>query len=177
MLFFVLQFNNDNDKAFLSDLYEKYERKLFYAAFKICGNQWMAEDAVHDTFCKAAQHFEYISALSERRTAAWLITVCKNSVMDILRRESRYVPPPDNLSDVSAETPETQFAYKELVQAIKALPDFQRTLLELKYVEGRSHQEIADAFGLSNTAVRLRILRAKQALAKLIEEGESYEIK
>jgi len=177
MLFFVLQFDNENNKAFFTELYEKYERKLFRIAFKICGNQWISEDAVHDTFCKAALNFDYIRTLSERHLAAWLVIVCKNRVLDILRKEAHFAPPPDNISDIAPETPETQFAYTELVDAIKSLPDNQRTLLEMKYVEGRTHKEIASALGISDTAVRLRILRAKQTLAKLIEKGESYEIK
>lgn len=177
MLFFVLQFDNENNNAFFTELYEKYERKLFRIAFKICGNQWISEDAVHDTFCKAALNFDYIRTLSDRHLAAWLVIVCKNRVLDILRKEAHFAPPPDNISDIASETPETQFAYTELVDAIKSLPDNQRTLLEMKYVEGRTHKEIASALGISDTAVRLRILRAKQTLAKLIEKGESYEIK
>lgn len=174
MLFFTLQFDNENDRAFFSDLYETYERKMFRVALNFCGNRWIAEDAVHDAFCKAAQHFEYIRTLPERRLGAWLLVVCKNAALDILRRESRYAPADEVLPDISLETPESQFAYSELVSAIKAMPPQQRQLLELKYVEGRSHQEIADLLGISNTAARLRIHRAKQCLSEIIEKGESH---
>ena len=176
MLFFVLQFDNDNDRAFFSHLYETYERKMFYVAMNVCGNQWIAEDAVHDAFCKAAAHFDYIRTLPERRLGAWLLVVCKNAAFDILRKESRYVSQEDNTPEISFETPETQFAYTELVKSIRSLPENQRMLLELKYVEGCSHEEIAQRLGISNTAVRLRVLRARQALLKLLEKGESNGI-
>ena len=168
MLFFALQFDNENDRAFFSDLYETYERKMFHVAMKVCGNQWIAEDAVHDAFCKAAVNFEYIRTLPERRLGAWLLVVCKNAALDILRKEARYSPPPETIPDITLETPETQFAYNELVAAIKSLPTQQRTILELKYLEGLSHQEIADILGISNTAARLRLHRAKQMLAELL---------
>ena len=144
MLFFALQLDNDN-KAFFSRLYETYEKKMYFVAMNVCGNQWIAEDAVHDAF--------------------------------ILRKEARYVPTPDNIEDITFESPETQFEYSELVSAIKALAPEQRTLLELKYIEGRSHSEIAKAFGISNTAARLRVHRAKQDLRKILEKGESHGIK
>lgn len=172
MLFFTLQFDNENDRAFFSWLYETYERKMFHVALKICDNRWIAEDAVHDAFCKAALHFDYIRTLPERRLGAWLLVVCKNSVYDILRKEARFAPEPEVFPDISFETPETQFAYTQLIDAIKSLPQKQRYLLELKYLEGLSHDEIAAKLKISNTAVRLRIHRAKQCLAEIIEKGE-----
>ena len=173
MLFFALQLDNDN-KAFFSRLYETYEKKMFYVAMNICGNQWIAEDAVHDAFCKAANHIDELRTYPERRIAAWLMVVCKNSALDILRKETRYTSVPENFEDISFETPETQFEFSELVSSIKKLPAEQRTLLELKYIEGRSHGDIAKAFGISNTAARLRVHRAKQELRKLLEKGEGY---
>lgn len=176
MLFFALQLDNDN-KAFFSRLYETYEKKMYFVAMNVCGNQWIAEDAVHDAFFKAANHIDELRTFPERRVAAWLMVVCKNSALDILRKEARYVPTPDNIEDITFESPETQFEYSELVSAIKALAPEQRTLLELKYIEGRSHSEIAKAFGISNTAARLRVHRAKQDLRKILEKGESHGIK
>lgn len=177
MLFFVLQFDNDDDKAFFSHLYETFERKMFRVAMNLCGNQWIAEDAVHDAFYKAALHFDEIRMFPERRIGAWLLVVCKNSALDILRKESRYAPEPDNFADLTFEGPETHFEYIELIAAIRQLPEEQRTLLELKYIEGRSHDEIAAAFKISATAARLRVHRAKQGLRKLLEKGESHGIK
>ena len=176
MLFFALQLDNDN-RAFFSRLYETYEKKMFFVAMKVCGNQWIAEDAVHDAFCKAANHIAELRTFPERRVGAWLMVVCKNAALDILRKEMRYTSSPENLEDVSFDSPETQFEYSELVCAIKNLPAEQRTLLELKYIEGRSHEEIAKTFGITNTAARLRIFRAKQELRKILEKGESHEIK
>lgn len=176
MLFFALQLDNDN-KAFFSRLYETYEKKMYFVAMNVCGNQWIAEDAVHDAFFKAANHINELRTFPERRVAAWLMVVCKNAALDILRKEARYVPTPDNIEDITFESPETQFEYSELVSAIKALAPEQRTLLELKYIEGRSHSEIAKAFGISNTAARLRVHRAKQDLRKILEKGESHGIK
>lgn len=177
MLFFTLQFDNDTDRAFFSALYEKYEKKMFHVALGVCGNQWIAEDAVHDAFCKAANHFDEIKSLPENRLGAWLLVVCKNSVLDILRKESRISPMPETVPQASPETPETQFAYKELVAAIRSLPNQHREILELKLIEGLSHQEIANSLGISNTAARLRLHRAKQMLTDLLRKGESYEVK
>ncbi|MBQ8831424.1 MAG: sigma-70 family RNA polymerase sigma factor [Oscillospiraceae bacterium] len=176
MLFFALQLDNDN-RAFFSHLYETYEKKMFFVAMNVCGNQWIAEDAVHDAFFKAAQHISELRTFPEKRVGAWLMVVCKNAALDILRKEARYVPAPDNIEDISFESPEMQFEYAELVSAIKTLPAEQRTLLELKYIEGRSHGEIAKAFGISNTAARLRVLRAKQDLRRILEKGESHGVK
>ena len=177
MLFFVLQFDNDDDKAFFSHLYETFERKMFRVAMNLCGNQWIAEDAVHDAFYKAALHFDEIRTLPERRIGAWLLVVCKNAALDILRKESRYAPEPENFEDLTFEGPETAFEYSELISAIRNLPKDARTVLELKYIEGRSHDEIARVLKVTNTAARLRVHRAKQELRKLLEKGESHGIK
>lgn len=171
---FTLQLDNDG-RAFFTALYEQYQIKMFRVAMTVCGNQWIAEDAVQDAFCKAAQNFDYIRTLSDRHLGAWLLVVCKNSAIDILRKESRYVGQPEHIENIDFETPETQFEYSQLVSAIRSLPNEQRRLLELKYIEGRSHQDIADLLGISNNAVRIRIHRSKKSLADIIEKGESYE--
>lgn len=66
--------------------------------------------------------------------------------------------------DASAETPSQRLVRSEndatLEQALERLPDDERLVLQLRYIEGRTVTEIADAMGLSRDALIWIIKRA-----------------
>ncbi len=60
-----------------------------------------------------------------------------------------------------------------LVAALARLPVAARQVVVLKDVEGMTHAEIADVLGITTTAAKVRLHRARLKLRKLLEESAS----
>lgn len=144
-----------------------------------------AEDCVQETFGKLAVHSDPFGPDPHLRN--WLYQVLGNSVKDLLRHdgvrpttfsigptgddEGGFDPADDAHSVleelIKAETPDRN----ELVlDCLKALPDSERTLLEMKYLAEFSYEEIASQTGMSHGAITMRLHRARKCLLDCFEE-------
>jgi RNA polymerase sigma-70 factor (ECF subfamily) len=97
--------------------------------------------------------------------AAWLFRIAANVLADHWRREGR------DVHDATANVPDHDEARDlerrvELFQLVDRLPDAQRRVVELRFVEGHSIREIADAMQRSEGAVKQLQLRALENLRK-----------
>ena len=97
---------------------------------------------------------------------AWLYGIARHVIVDQVRREARSTP--------QATLPERAVDFREddrmmLAEAIDALPDEQRQVIELKYLLGLRNPEVAEALGVSTGAVNAKQWRALQTLRGLLE--------
>ncbi len=114
-----------------------------------------------------------------RSIHAWLVTLARRHVIDCLKRdatrtryESAYVA--EDTTPYRA-SPETEHVASErnasMHEALQALSDTDRIVLELYYVEGLRYVEIAEMLGLNINTCSARLRRAKAKLRALIEES------
>ncbi|GJM21820.1 MAG: DNA-directed RNA polymerase sigma-70 factor [Planctomycetota bacterium] len=125
----------------------EYERPLTRYALHMLGDVERARDVVQDVFLRCLAQDRDKLSLNLR---AWLYTVCRNRVLDILRKESRM-----RTSDESGllalkgnePPPEQGVQQKEVLgralQMLAALPQRQQEVLRLKFQDGLSYKEIA----------------------------------
>jgi RNA polymerase sigma factor (sigma-70 family) len=157
--------------------YRAHAERLFSTICCIIRNHEDAEDAVQDTFLSAFQHLHNFQGRSAFST--WLTRIGVNSALMILRkkRNSREVSAQDaSEGDTlwqakdSAPDPEEQYADQErrrlLRQAIANLRPSMRRPLQLQTLYGYSAEKVASEIGLSVSAAKTRLLRAKAALRK-----------
>ena len=123
-----------------------------------------AEDALQEVFCKRLYRAPgFPSPEQERR---WLFRVAVNQCRDELRRRRRMAGPlPEDL-------PAPQVTDLGLWERVAALPEKQRTVVHLHYAEGYSVQEIAEVLGVTASAVKMRLARARAALRQAWEVEE-----
>lgn len=169
LLILLASLETEEERKALTDIYNEHKYALFAAAFKMCGNQQMAEDAVHNTFeqlIKKSKGDMCLSCIDFRRR---YVIIVKNKAIDLMRREKIYSD--EGMEDLeyefeSGETPvDVQVVkeeeYKALRSHLKELDDISRLVLEMKYVLNMSHKEIGAELGLSPEHVNTRIARAK----------------
>ena len=164
------------DRAEFARLVDAASGPIFRLALKMLGDPQDAEDALQTTFLKVYQHlgeFEGRSSLS-----TWLYRIAANEALMLLRKrhpqlsisdeggdEMEY--PAEQLTDWCC-LPEDEFLSSEaraaLDQAIQRLPEILRIVFVLRDIEGLSIQETAEALGLSEAAVKTRLLRARLRL-------------
>lgn len=151
----------------------EHQGPLLRYAVSLTGDLNTARDAVQDTFLKL---FEQEPTSLDSRLVPWLFTVCRNRVLDRLRKERRMIPL-DEKSNSSRPTPEpTPAAEAEsrdstevVLRMLGNLPENQREVIRLKFQAQLTYEEIAGVTQLSASNVgfllhtALRTLRQQMA--------------
>src|SRR5687767_14053493 len=124
-----------------------------------------AEDVTQDAFSKALLALRDTDKEIELRP--WLFRIVRNTALNDLRDQPAYAETledrPDALND-PAMTAERREELVELMDRLRALPEPQRAAIVMRELEGLSHEEIAAALGMSGSAARQTIYRARRAL-------------
>jgi len=136
-----------------------------------------AEDAVQEVFVdlwRSAARYE----ATRSTEAGWVAMVTRRRLIDRLRRRQRAVelePLPDGF-DVADDTPSDD-ARDDRVEraraALRALPEAQRTMLELSLLHGRTHDEIAKATNTPLGTVKSHIRRGLQRARTLLQQTDA----
>ncbi|QOX64305.1 sigma-70 family RNA polymerase sigma factor [Anoxybacterium hadale] len=164
------------DRDILEQLYVRnYNSALLYT-LSLCHSRETAEDIVSEAFVKA-----YLS-LSDEHTSFqyWLLRVCKNLWIDLLRRRKRISDDPHALHHIAdGTTPEKNLLREEgnaiLYECIQRLPDSDQELLVLHYFSNLQLKEIARMLGATPGSIKTRMFRARKNLKQIIEES-GYDI-
>jgi RNA polymerase sigma-70 factor, ECF subfamily len=166
------------DQTAFNELVQQYDRRVFRMAKQITENDDDAEDVLQETFLKAYTHLDDFQGNSKFYT--WLVRIAVNEALMKLRkrRSDRTVPldePIDTGEDevvreiaVWDQNPEDVYSRDELAgildQAVKSLKTAYRTVFILRDIEEMSIEETAETLGLSISAVKSRLLRARLQL-------------
>lgn len=151
-----------------SDIYTPLSDNLYRIAYYLLESQADAEDAVQDLYIKLWNSRDTLDAV--RNPGAYCITLMKNLCIDRIRKTSRRVTA-ELKDDVSADgSADDTVIYKEQLErvrkAMERLPRSQRTVLEMKTMQGLSYEEIQEKTGLGYTSLRVLLSNARKAIKR-----------
>ncbi len=165
-----------------------YQDMVFATAARLTNNEAQAEDISQEVFLKAHQHFETLS--TSPTAGGWLKTVATNLSLNHLsryRNRWKFFSEFRRADDAGAERdePAVEFAAPDaffagmdagerraLVEhALEQLPEHQRVPLVLYHFEDLPYEEIARKLHVSLAKVKTDILRARAALAKILQRS------
>ena len=164
-----------NQKA-LADIYDLYSDALFGYAFKHVGDSQAAEDIVAETFSRFLKALERGGGPKEH-LQAYLYRITHNLITDMYRREP---PPPLELeeeilpgedSDPPTIVAEMQDADR-VRMALQLITPEQRQVIALKFLEGWSGPEIAQAMDKSLGSIKALQHRGLAALQRILLEDK-----
>lgn len=152
------------------ELWSRYNRKI-YAYFRRQFDEHTAEDLCQQTYLNVWRHISAYTVGSIKQNKAWLFTVARNVKNDHLRyiqlhsMNFRY----ENLyeADIAVECNIDKSI--AIQKAFSSLSEEERQLLAM--AEYLSSKEIGSVLGISASAVRTRIQKAKQNLKNLLVEN------
>lgn len=122
------------------------------------------DDATQETFVHA---WSRLSSLREpAKFPAWLAVIARNRAADLLRRRPRFVELTDEAARESSPT--ARLEAREVLVAIRELPEAYRETLTLRLVQGYSGPEIAELTGLSPGSVRVNLHRGMKQLRRAL---------
>ena len=159
--------NQPKQKEALASAYDKHSDMLFRLALAQLGNSEDAMDAVHDVFLK---FFDIIPDFKDsEHERAWFIRSTVNRCHDIQRHKKiRSHPSLDEIGDVAAHGDSGEET-RQLYRALSALPEKYSSVITLHYLEGFSVEEIASMLRITQSGIKMRLSRGREALKKLIE--------
>jgi len=155
------------DPARFVDLYERHFHRVYAFAIRRTGSRAEAEDITSEVFERALVNlhkFEWRGV----PLVAWLFRIAAHALADRRRQIARdAVDAPLDLPDANESEKIERRAM--VFQLVERLPDVQRQVIEMRFVEGKAIREIAAALQRSEGAVKQLQLRALENLRKSME--------
>lgn len=146
----------------IDKLYTDYYNKLLWYCLSLSGsNSSMAEDIVQETFIKALKNAHILNELTEGQCRSWLYKTAKNIFIDDIRRMANAPKPEFPLFK------EDDLSVIIVRQLSNQLPDNERTLFWMRYIEGYNSTELGEIFDLSPSTVRARLASAREKVSKM----------
>jgi len=172
------------DHQAYAELCCRHSQRIFRTVLRITGNTADAEDTLQEALLKAYIHirgFEGRSAFS-----TWLTRIAINSAL-MLSRRKRSQPvyslergpgagdlklrEPMETSHNPEESCIQNALENELAQAIRSLSPHLRVVMQIRYREGAPLAQIAKRLGISEAAVKSRLLRARSKVREHLDKG------
>ena len=170
----IRQYLNTSPNDCFETLYNRYVGKVYNRCLSITKDSEKAQDFTHDIFIRM---FARLDRFEERSTfSTWLYSISYNYCIDQIRVSKRLETTAlsDNLdcqSPTNDEAERAEFSLQQLTHAMSAIAPQEAQLLRLKYQEGLDVQQIADKLNLKNSAVKMRLKRARDRVRTLCEKS------
>ena len=155
----------------VGELYDRYARRIFALGLSALGDRGLAEEVVQETFVRiwrAAGRYDP----KRGAPASWIFTIARRVAIDLHRRAPCTIAgeaPDAGALDANLEGLVLELTVRD---ALDALGEQQREILELAYRQGLSQSEVAARLGIPLGTVKSRTFHALRALhAALTERG------
>jgi RNA polymerase sigma-70 factor, ECF subfamily len=173
----ILAAKSGDPVAFV-ELSKRHSNKILRRAYRIVKNWQDAEDVLQESLMRA---FLHLKDFEERSSfSSWLTRIAINFALMSLRKKRGYIEiSMEAINDDQgigyrwepkdpAESPESHCSRRErddlLEGAIRRLPPTLRQVVHVRLIDGRSGEELAQTLGISVSAAKSRLARAKTAL-------------
>jgi RNA polymerase sigma-70 factor, ECF subfamily len=168
------------DSEAFGELYDRYVDLVYRYVYYRVGSAQVAEDLTSETFLRALRRLSSFS-WQGRDVGAWFVTIARNLIADHYK-SSRYrleMTAEDvtavSEARVSQEGPENAvleaMQNKVLLEAVKQLNPEQQECIVLRFLQGLSVAETAQAMGKNDGAIKALQYRAIRSLGRLLPEG------
>jgi RNA polymerase sigma-70 factor, ECF subfamily len=158
------------DADAFENLYDRYHAMVYGIALRVLGDAGLAEDVTQNVFLKVWSDPE---AFRSGNLSGWLARVARNRAIDVLRSRklrseselSESIPDDDTLEQAAMTRMDGQLARA----AMDKLSDDQRSLLDLGFFGGLTHDAIARKTGIPLGTVKTRIRSGLRRLRDLLD--------
>lgn len=176
---------NQDDRDFLEAVYLKYVKMLYYMVSNYIFEKALIEDVIHDTFLKLIPQVSKLQAFDDNRLRAYIMAATRNTAYTKsakLKKVRQHFVDDDptpllaDITDKSLSLDEVLIRQEEtqkLQALIQALEPNDRFLLEAKYIEQLSDDEIAAVLHVKASSIRMMLTRVRRKLLNQLMNEEN----
>lgn len=162
----------EGDALAFKKLYEQYAPKFKGIAFRYVGNENEANDLIQEAFVKVYKSIN--SYKGDGNFEGWMKRILVNSCLNYIKREKKYA---FDFDATLIEQPSTKWdsaisemSFEEIVAVINQLPVGYKTVFNLAVFDGYSHKEIGEMIGITESASRSQLSKAKNKLKEELKK-------
>jgi RNA polymerase sigma-70 factor (ECF subfamily) len=172
----------EGEQELFASLVERYKDAVQNLAYRMLGNVTEAEDITQETFVRAYTQLSTYKAMHKFST--WLLSIASHLSIDQLRRRRFLALPLEDVpflewivdGGTSPEQSALQGEQQDEIQTyLQQLPGKYRAVIVLRYWYDFSYEEIAGALGLTPALVKARLHRARELLARYMQNKTQQE--
>jgi len=170
------------DRAAFEELYRRYAPGAYGLALRVTGQEVLAQEVAHDAFLalwRAPEAFDPARGAFRN----FFLSLVHHRAVDTVRREDRLRrrteralnlldPAGEDVAEGVVEEAWLATRRKEVREALLALPDEQRKVLEMAYYGGETQAQIAQELGIPLGTVKTRTLAAMRKLRQMLEPSD-----
>jgi RNA polymerase sigma-70 factor (ECF subfamily) len=169
------------DRSAFAELWNRHSRTTFTRVYRITKNRADAEDVIQEVWLKAFVHLNTFDGRAKFST--WLTRIAINSALMTLRRKRSHPETPmefpdgetwrsrefaDHTKDIEKHYVKCE-SVERLRRAIRQLRPQLRTVIEIQQAKDGQVKEVADIAGISLSAAKSRLLRARTILRRALD--------
>lgn len=167
----IEKYCNLQDELAFNALYERYEQRIYSKCIAMLKDVNHADEALQEIFIKIFLNISGFKA--ESKFSTWVYSVTYNHCIDKLRktqREQRRLTSVESLSEYADEVDDKQLLeikHQILEKILNDLKAEDKALLLMKYKDDRRIKSISEVLDISESAVKMRLKRAKEKAYKI----------
>lgn len=169
------------DAAAFSEIIERFQVSVYNLCYRMLShNAGDAEDAAQEVFLKVWKNIGRFDA--NRTFSTWVLSIATNHCIDLIRKKRvSTIEIDETLEEIlpdSIATPKQELAQKErsglIRRILDGLSETDRAIVVLRYWDELPDREIAAALGLSESAVKSRLFRARKQLIQIYQQTQEH---
>lgn len=162
---------------YFEELYDRYSDKIFRKCYSFVKDTVKAQDFTHDIFIKLSLKIGTFKETA--RFSTWLYSITYNFCMDQLRLikkrgESELNENFDIVSEDEEDYELLEMKTAGLKESMESLSAEERAILIMKYQDDFSIKEISETFDLTESAVKMRLMRTREKVKKVYLENYAF---
>ena len=158
------------------ELYSTYLDRIYRYVFYQVKDKMTAEDITEEVFVKAWKAIGSCKG-KEKTFLSWLYRIAYNHLINTVKYMKRFTP----IEEVDFIDPkqriDTEIEYKELLETITCLPENQKQVIILKFIEGLDNREISKIMGKNEGTIRILQMRALNSIRQKMGDEEDGDKK
>ena len=159
----------------LSLAYQNYGGAIYGIVLRIIPSEEIAQEVLQDVFLKAWDNIDQYDS-AKGRFFTWLSTIARRLAIDKTRsaeyKKTEKTKPIDNVVHNDSWMETTQLKDSGLERVVNSLDEKYRTLIDMAYFHGYTHQDIHDQTAIPIGTIKTRLRMAIQELRRILGESE-----
>jgi RNA polymerase sigma factor (sigma-70 family) len=155
-----------------ADLVARYQAPMFRHAVGMLGDPDAAADLTQDSLVKAYTHLDRCH--DPDRFGAWAFRILRNRCRDWLKNRRQHTVELREDAHTASDDPARELEQAQLGEVMKEalarLPESQREAFLLKHVQDLSYEEMAERLSTGVSALKMRVMRAREALQEMLRD-------